>query len=84
MAPPSAAYALTEADLPELKAEYERLTRLYQQEAAAGRPFKFFHFEIDLDHGPCLAKRFTGCGAGHEYLPWLRAGFISLPSVRGA
>ncbi len=67
VAPPSAAYALTEADLPELKAEYERLTRLYQQEAAAGRPFKFFHFEIDLDHGPCLAKRFTGCGAGHEY-----------------
>lgn len=64
---PSTSYALTEQDLPELRTEYERLARLYEQEAAAGRPFKFFHFEIDLDHGPCLAKRFTGCGAGHEY-----------------
>lgn len=64
---PSATYALTKQDLPELRVEYERLARLYEKEAIAGRPFKFFHFEIDLDHGPCLAKRFTGCGSGHEY-----------------
>lgn len=64
---PSAPYALTADDLPEVFSEYERLTELYQAEAAAGRPFRFFHFEIDLEHGPCLAKRFTGCGAGHEY-----------------
>ena len=23
---------------------------------------------IDLKQGPCIAKRITGCGAGHEYL----------------
>ena len=28
----------------------------------------FFHFNVDLDKGPCLPKRLTGCGAGYEYL----------------
>ena len=33
----------------------------------------FFHFMIDLDGGPCVAKRLSGCGSGTEYLavtPW--------------
>ncbi|MGI6129101.1 MAG: thioether cross-link-forming SCIFF peptide maturase [bacterium] len=64
---PPAPYALTADDLPEVFAEYERLAQLCLTEIEAGRPLKFFHFEVDLEHGPCLAKRFTGCGAGHEY-----------------
>ncbi|MDI3538421.1 MAG: uncharacterized protein PWP58_448 [Bacillota bacterium] len=64
---PSEPYALREEDLPALYAQYEELARLYEERARAGRPFQFFHFEIDLNHGPCLSKRFTGCGAGHEY-----------------
>lgn len=67
VARPPAPYALTEEDLPALYQAYDELTRLYLELVRAGKPFTFFHFEIDLTHGPCLAKRFTGCGAGHEY-----------------
>ena len=38
-----------------------------------GKPFNFFHFMIDLEGGPCVAKRLSGCGSGTEYLavtPW--------------
>ena len=38
-----------------------------------GKGFNFFHFMIDLDGGPCVAKRLSGCGSGTEYLavtPW--------------
>jgi uncharacterized protein len=34
----------------------------------AGNDVTFFHYNIALDKGPCLPKRLTGCGAGHEYL----------------
>lgn len=59
-------YALTESDLPAICAEYDRLTAYYLRERPRG--LRFFHFELDLDDGPCLAKRLAGCGAGHEYL----------------
>ena len=39
----------------------------------AGKHFNFFHFMIDLEGGPCVAKRLSGCGSGTEYLavtPW--------------
>lgn len=67
VAKPPAPYALREQDLPALFHEYELLTEFYLEQAQAGRPFSFFHFQVDLAPGPCLAKRFTGCGAGHEY-----------------
>jgi uncharacterized protein len=38
-----------------------------------GRPFTFYHYMIDLEHGPCIYKRLSGCGSGSEYLavtPW--------------
>ena len=38
-----------------------------------GQKFNFFHFMIDLQGGPCVAKRLSGCGSGTEYLavtPW--------------
>jgi uncharacterized protein len=38
-----------------------------------GKGFNFFHFMIDLEGGPCVAKRLSGCGSGTEYLavtPW--------------
>ena len=37
------------------------------------KAFNFFHFMIDLQGGPCVAKRLSGCGSGTEYLavtPW--------------
>ena len=59
--------ALTEADLPRIREEYDRLTDLYLKRQREGRGFFFFHFNLNLDNGPCLAKRLSGCGAGHEY-----------------
>lgn len=61
-------YALREGDLPWVEAEYERLAGLFLERAQSGQPFTFFHFAVDLDHGPCLGKRLLGCGAGRRYL----------------
>jgi len=57
----------TEEDLPRIFAEYDRLTETYLSRVRAGKGFFFFHFNMDLNHGPCVAKRLAGCGAGHEY-----------------
>ena len=27
-----------------------------------------FHFNVDLNQGPCVVKRVSGCGAGTEYV----------------
>lgn len=61
-------YRLTEANLPEICAEYEKLAEYYLEKRFQKAGFTFFHFEIDLEHGPCLPKRLTGCGAGFDYL----------------
>ncbi|MGI5882356.1 MAG: thioether cross-link-forming SCIFF peptide maturase [Dethiobacteria bacterium] len=61
-------YALREEDLPRLEKEYDRLAQLYLERKLEGRPFVFYHFEMDLERGPCLYKRLSGCGAGLEYL----------------
>jgi len=60
-------YALTEAHLPELYHQYELLAQAYLERKLAGAGFDFFHFNLDLSNGPCVAKRLSGCGAGHEY-----------------
>lgn len=60
-------YALQNSDLPILYAEYEELARKYLQAHLNGEGFNFFHFNVSLDGGPCLNKRLSGCGAGHEY-----------------
>ena len=65
---PACEYALKEEDLPQLKAEYDRLAQIYLDRRANGKWFNFFHFNVDLAGGPCLRKRLTGCGAGNEYV----------------
>ena len=65
---PDCEYALKEEDLPELRDEYERLAQIYLDRRANGKWFNFFHFMVDLQGGPCLRKRLTGCGAGNEYV----------------
>ena len=59
--------AITEQMLPEIKEEYKRLAREYIKRRKEGKGFHFFHFTIDLEGGPCLAKRVNACGAGNEY-----------------
>jgi len=65
---PKEDYALEYKDLKYLKKEYNKLAQLYIKEHKKGNKFKFFHYEIDLNQGPCLAKRLSGCGAGYDYL----------------
>lgn len=61
-------YALGEPDLPAIYGQYEKLARELIRRRLEGRPFEFFHFKLDLEGGPCLPKRLSGCGAGSEYL----------------
>lgn len=55
-------------DLPQLFSEYESLALEYVKRHKESNGFNFFHFMLDLDHGPCVVKRLKGCGSGHEYL----------------
>ncbi len=66
-------YAIREEDLPKIMEEYDKLAVEYIKREKKGRGFNFFHFMIDLQQGPCVAKRLSGCGSGTEYLavtPW--------------
>ncbi len=73
VADPAEDYALQEADLPRIFAEYDALAAEMVRREKAGKGFTFFHFMIDLTGGPCVYKRLSGCGSGTEYLavtPW--------------
>lgn len=61
-------YALREEDIPTIYREYEKLAVEYVKRRREGKGFNFFHFMIDLEGGPCVAKRLSGCGSGHEYV----------------
>jgi len=64
---------LTEEDLPIVLDQYEKLALLMRERDKAGKPFTFYHYMIDLDGGPCIYKRISGCGSGTEYMavtPW--------------
>ncbi len=65
--------ALTEEDLPVVLEQYEKLAELMLQRDREGRPFTFYHYMVDLEGGPCIYKRISGCGSGTEYMavtPW--------------
>ena len=65
---PNDASALTEADLPVLFEQYEILAKEMIKRKREGRPFTFYHYMLDLKHGPCIYKRISGCGSGTEYV----------------
>lgn len=67
-------YALRTEDLPRLYEEYDKLAREMIERHRKGKEFNFFHFMIDLEGGPCVAKRLSGCGSGTEYLAVTPAG----------
>ncbi len=68
VAPADADYAIREEDLPVLFEEYDALSREMAARHGKENDFNFFHFMIDLEGGPCVAKRLSGCGSGTEYL----------------
>lgn len=66
-------YAIREEDLPQIFEQYDILAKTIVEYEKKGKGFHFFHFMIDLEGGPCVAKRLSGCGSGTEYLavtPW--------------
>ncbi len=60
--------SLREEDLPVLYQQYELLAAEMLKRRREGRGFDFYHYLIDLEAGPCLYKRLSGCGSGTEYL----------------
>jgi len=70
---PDDPYALTEEDMPKLLEQYEILAKEMLRREQEGKGFTFYHYMIDLENGPCIYKRLSGCGSGTEYLavtPW--------------
>lgn len=66
-------YAIKQEDLSRIYEEYDVLAKEMIRREKEGKGFNFFHFMIDLEGGPCVAKRLSGCGSGTEYLavtPW--------------
>ena len=61
-------YSLKREDLPKIFEEYDSLSKEFISRQKQGNPFNFFHFMIDLEQGPCVSKRLSGCGSGTEYL----------------
>jgi len=59
--------AIKKEHLPQICDEYENLCEKYLDKHEKGEDFNFFHFNIDLEGGPCLQKRVSACGAGNEY-----------------
>lgn len=73
VASPEDWYAFKDEDIPIICEEYDKLAKYYIEKHKEGKGFNFFHFNIDLEGGPCVAKRLSGCGSGCEYLgvtPW--------------
>jgi uncharacterized protein len=89
VAPPEADYAIRNEDLPAILEEYERLALHCLDSFQKGSNLRFFHFEIDLEGGPCAYKRLKGCGAGAEYIAVTPEGdiypchqFVGMPEFR--
>ncbi len=73
VAPPTEPYAITKEDLPVIFEQYDILAKEIIKRRREGNGFNFFHFNVDLEGGPCIYKRLSGCGSGTEYLavtPW--------------
>lgn len=73
VAAPEESYALREEDIDQICKEYDILAKEMIKRNKEGKGFNFFHFMIDLEGGPCVYKRLSGCGSGIEYLavtPW--------------
>ena len=70
---PKMDYALQDSDIPKLKDQYDLLAKEMCKRNREGKGFTFFHYMIDLEGGPCIYKRISGCGVGTDYMavtPW--------------
>jgi len=68
VAKPEEPLGFNKEDLAELFEQYEVLAKEMIERSKAGGGFKFYHFNLSLDAGPCVHKRIAGCGVGTEYM----------------
>ncbi len=68
VASPDSPSALTKEDLPVILEQYEILAKDMIRREKEGKPITFYHYMINLEHGPCIYKRISGCGSGTEYM----------------
>ncbi|MBE5944239.1 MAG: thioether cross-link-forming SCIFF peptide maturase, partial [Lachnospiraceae bacterium] len=61
-------YAIREEDVEAICQEYDKLALDIIERHKAKKPVTFFHYMLDLQGGPCVYKRLSGCGSGTEYL----------------
>ena len=65
---PGLPYTIEESDLETVYNQYELLAEEIIKRHNTDKNINFFHFNVDLEQGPCIIKRLTGCGAGSEYI----------------
>ena len=59
---------LTKEDIETVCQQHEILAKDMIRRKKDGKPITFYHYMIDLEHGPCIYKRVSGCGVGTEYM----------------
>lgn len=60
--------SLRKEDVEKINEQYDLLYKDMLQNHKDGKNVKFYHFNIDLNGGPCVYKRISGCGSGFEYV----------------
>jgi len=61
--------SLREEDLEAIMENYDKLYEdMARRKREKDEEYTFYHFNIDLNGGPCVYKRISGCGAGFEYV----------------
>lgn len=61
--------SLREEDLETIMENYDKLYEdMAKRKKENKDEYTFYHFNIDLNGGPCVYKRISGCGAGFEYV----------------
>ncbi|MBQ9608489.1 MAG: thioether cross-link-forming SCIFF peptide maturase [Lachnospiraceae bacterium] len=68
VSPPTEDYSIREEDVDKICEQYDKLALDIIERYKNGKPVTFFHYMIDLNGGPCVYKRLSGCGSGTEYL----------------
>ncbi|MDO5047325.1 MAG: thioether cross-link-forming SCIFF peptide maturase [Anaerococcus sp.] len=65
---PEEDYALKDEHLDIIYDQYEKLADMMIEKIDQDDAFIFYHYMLDLENGPCVHKRISGCGSGTEYM----------------
>jgi len=70
-------FLLDDKDIDMIFEQYEKIAREYLRRKQSGqKAFRFYHFNVNIYHGPCIYKRLAACGAGRDYLAVTPSGNI--------